>query len=151
RGAVENRAEPAVTGGELGLPFQQLGNLVLHELLVEELTAGDAVDLRPQRRDAILIGLLHASLARQVRTDQVIAQHEVGCREQVADGDRKERRSCERGQPGPDREMPYLIAAGDDDRMGFFTPAEDRGPTRCAHGPCFPTAGDREPDYTLLG
>ena len=31
--------------GELALPLQQIGELGLHEMLVEQLAAGDAVDL----------------------------------------------------------------------------------------------------------
>ena len=111
---------------QLRLPVQQLADLVLHQLLVEQLAAGDAVDLGAQRRDAILVGLLHARLARRAGADQVVAQDEVGGGEQVADGDREQRRAGEGGEPRPDGEMPDLVAARDDDRVRLFTPAEYR-------------------------
>ena len=45
------------------LPLQHLVELLLVLLLVEELTAGDAVDLRAQFRDPVLVGELHFGLA----------------------------------------------------------------------------------------
>ena len=58
--------------------------------------------------------------------DQVVAQDEVGGGEQVADGDRQQRRAAERDQPRPDREMPDRVAMRDDDGVRLFTPAEYR-------------------------
>ena len=57
---------------------QKFGDLGFHHLLVEHLAAGDAVDLRAQRRDAVLIGVLHARLPRDGGADQIVAQHEIG-------------------------------------------------------------------------
>ena len=45
------------------LPLQQLLELLLELLLVEQLPAGDAVDLRAQFGDAVLVGELHFRLA----------------------------------------------------------------------------------------
>ena len=55
---VEDRSEPAVALRQLRLPFKKLADLGFHQLLVEHLAAGDAVDLRAQRRDAVFVGLL---------------------------------------------------------------------------------------------
>jgi hypothetical protein len=41
-----------------------------------------------QGGDAILIGLLHARLARYRSADQIVAQDEIGCRGKIADRDR---------------------------------------------------------------
>ncbi len=111
---------------QLRLPLEQLADLGLHQLLVEHLAAGDAVDLRAQRRDAVLIGLLQARLARRGRVDQVVPEHEVGGREQIADGHCGERRAGDGGQPGTDLEMTDIVAARDDDRVRLLAPAEDR-------------------------
>ena len=115
-----------MTGGKLGLAVEEFGDFLLHQLLVEQLAAGDAVDLGAQRRNAILIGLLHACLPRRGGADEIVAQHEVGRRQQIAYGNRRQRRAYERGKPGAYGEMPYLIAPGDDDRVGFSASAEDR-------------------------
>ena len=113
-----------MTGGKLRLPLEEFGDLLLHQLLVEQLAAGDAVDLRTQRRDAVLIGLLDARLASRARPDQVVAQDEVGGGEKVADGNREECGAGNCGDPRPNGEMPDVVAAGDDDRVRLFTPAE---------------------------
>ena len=104
----------------LRLALEQFADLGLHQLLVEHLAAGDAVDLRAQRRDAVLIGLLQARLPRGRGVDQVVPEHEIGGREQVADGDRRERRAGERGKPRSDLEMADVVAARDDDRVRFL-------------------------------
>src|SRR5689334_20538407 len=44
-GALEDGADTSVPLAELRLTLDQLRNLVLHELLVEQLTAGDPIDL----------------------------------------------------------------------------------------------------------
>ena len=111
---------------QLRLPFDKLADLRFHQLLVEHLPAGDAVDLRAQRRDAVLVSLLKARLPRSGRVDQVVPEHEVGSRKQVADGHRRERRTANGDQPRMDLEMTDVVAARDDDRVRFLAPAEDR-------------------------
>ena len=111
---------------QLRLPFEQLADLGFHQLLVEHLPAGDAVDLRTQRRDAVFVSLLQTRLPRCRRVDQIVSQHEVGGRQQVADGHCRECRTGEGDQPRMDLEMTDVIAARDDDRVRFLAPAEDR-------------------------
>ena len=125
-GAIQHRVQPAVPRRQLGLAVEQLGDLLFHQLLVEQLAAGDAVDLRPQRRDAVFIGLLDARLARRAGADQIVAQNEIGGGEQIADGDRQQRRAAKCGKPRPDGEMPDIVAMRDDDGVWLFTPAEYR-------------------------
>src|SRR5690606_19779639 len=83
-GATEQRSETAMSLGQLRLALQKLAHLALHELLVEQLAAGDAVDLRAQGGNPIFIGLLHPRLPRNRGADQVVAQDEVGGGEQVS-------------------------------------------------------------------
>ena len=111
---------------KLGLAIEQLGDLVLHQLLIEKLAAGDAIDLCAQRRDAVLVGLLDARLARRRGADQVVAQDEIGGGKQITDGNRQKRRATKCNQPRPDREMPDRVAMRDDDGVGLFAPAEYR-------------------------
>ena len=113
-----------MAGGKLRLAVQEFGDLLLHQLLVEQLAAGDAVDLGAQRRNAVLVGLLDARLASRARADQVVAQDEVGGGKKVADGNREQRRAGERGDPRPNGEVPDVVAARNDDRVRLFTPAE---------------------------
>jgi hypothetical protein len=96
-------------------------------LLIEQLAAGDPVDLCAQRRDAVLIGLLKPCLAGDRGADQVVAQDQIGSGEQIADGKGGDDRAGKRGHPRPDGEVAYLVASGDDDRMRFGPFAEHRG------------------------
>ena len=80
-GAFEHRAEAAMALAELALALEQFADLGFHQLLVEQLAAGDAVDLRAQCRDAVLIGLLHARLPGGGGADQIVAQHQIGGRQ----------------------------------------------------------------------
>ena len=111
---------------DLGLPLDQLADLCLHQLLVEHLPAGDAVDLRAQRRNAVLICLLQARLPRRCSVDQVVSEHEVGRRQKIADGYCGEGRADGGDQPRTDLEMTDIIAPRNDDRVRFLAPAEDR-------------------------
>ncbi len=123
---VGDRRQAAVALGEPGLAFEQLADLGFHQLLVEHLPAGDAVDLRAQRRDAVLIGLLQACLPRRRGVDQIVPEHQIGGREQ---GSRcaiaAKAEPASRRQPRPDLEMTDIVAARDDDRVRFSAPAED--------------------------
>ena len=122
--ALQHRPDAAMALGQLRLARQQLAHLALHQLLVEQLAAGDAVDLGAQRGNAVLVGLLHARLAGRRGAEQVVAQHQVAGRQEVADGHRRERRAGQGGDPRADREMPDLVAARDDDRVRLPAPAE---------------------------
>ncbi len=78
-GAFQHRPEATVALRQLAIcRVEQLGDLGLHQLLVEQLAAGDAIDLRAQCRDAVLVGLLHARLARRRGADQIVAQDQIG-------------------------------------------------------------------------
>ena len=66
-----------------GLPLQQRVELLLELLLVEQLPAGDAVDLGAQFGDAVLVGELHFGLAADQAREHVVAEGEIG-----AGGDR---------------------------------------------------------------
>ncbi len=120
--------------GELRLPGQQFGNLALDELLVENLPARDAVDLRAQGRDAVFIGLLHAGLPRGRGAEQIVAQHQIRSGKQIADRHRSHHRAHEGGEPRPYDEVPDFVAAGDDDGVRFSTSAEDRSLPILFHG-----------------
>jgi hypothetical protein len=51
---------------------------MLELLLVEQLAVREAIDLRPQFRDAVLVGILHMSLARDQAPQHVLAECEIG-------------------------------------------------------------------------
>ena len=69
--------EFTVALAEFRLTGEQLGHLGFHELLVEQLTAGDTINLGSQRGDTVLVSVLHTSLARYRCADQVIAEDKV--------------------------------------------------------------------------
>ena len=56
----------------------ELIELLLELLLIEQLAAGDAVDLRAQFGDAVLIGELHLRLARDQPLQHVVVEGEIG-------------------------------------------------------------------------
>ena len=80
------------------LARSELVDLRLDVLLVEELPAGQPVDVRAQGRDTVLIGVLHARLPRDRGREQVIAKDEVPGSADVSRG----RPRPQRG-PGPDQ------------------------------------------------
>ena len=56
----------------------ELLELLLELLLVEQLPAGDAIDLRAQLGDAVLVGELLLGLARDQPVEHVVAEGEIG-------------------------------------------------------------------------
>ena len=65
---------------EQRLPAHDLIELRLELLLVEQLPAGDAVDLGAQFGDAVLVGELHLRLARDQPRQHVVVECEIGRR-----------------------------------------------------------------------
>jgi hypothetical protein len=116
---VDDRPETAVPAGQLALPFQKLCELGFHQMLIEQLAAGDPVDLRAQHGDAVFISLLHARLARRVGADQIVAQDQIGGGGEIADRHGRNDRPRQRGHPRPDGEMADLVATRDDDCVRF--------------------------------
>ena len=90
------------------LPLEQCVELLLELLLVEQLPAGDAVDLRAQFGDAVLIGELHFRLAADQPRQHVLAEGEIG-----AGRDRPDRHHHQRADHDPegDRADAHLSAA----------------------------------------
>ena len=62
----------------VGLPAQDLVELLLELLLVEQLAARHAVDLGAQLGDAVLVAELHLGLARDQPGQHVVAEGEIG-------------------------------------------------------------------------
>ena len=149
---VEDRTEAAVALRQLRLALEQLSDLGLHQLLVQHLSVGDAVDLGAQCRDAVFVGLLQTRLAGRSSADEVVPEDKVGCGEQVAYRDGGEGGAEKGRQPGSDREVTDLIAARNDDRVGLSAFSEDGGLTCVFHQTALPyrVLGDRT-HYTLLG
>ena len=115
-GAVRGRDRAGgerVAGKRLGaalerrLPLQQRFELLLELLLIEQLPAGDAVDLRAQFGDAVLIGELHLGLAADQAGEHVVAEGEIG-----AGQDRPHRHDHQGSDHDPERHRPdaHLVA-----------------------------------------
>ena len=111
-----------------GLAGQKLAQLAGHLLLVDQLAAGDAVELGTQRRNAILVGFLKAGLAGRDGPDQVVTQHQVAGGQQIERPEQEQGAAAQRHQRGPHREAADLLAAGDDHRMRRPCLAECRRP-----------------------
>ena len=77
-GRIGQRAERRGARLERGLPLRQLLELAVELLLVEQLPAGDAVDLRPHLGDAVLVGELHRGLAGDQARQHVVVEGEIG-------------------------------------------------------------------------
>ncbi len=84
---------------ERRLALQQFLQLLLELLLVEQLPAGDAVDLRAHLGDAVLIGELHLRLAADQAGEHVVAEGEIG-----AGRDRPDRHHDQRPDHDPERD-----------------------------------------------
>jgi hypothetical protein len=61
------------------LPPHQLPDPLLDLLLVEQLAAGEAVDLTAKLGDPVFVGVLHLGLPRDQAGEQIIAEGEIGC------------------------------------------------------------------------
>ena len=90
---------------ERRLALQDLLELLFVQLLIEQLPAGDAVDLRPQLGDAVLVAELHVGLSRNEPGQDVVAEGEIGAR-----GDGPQRHDHQRADHHPegDRAEPHL-------------------------------------------
>ena len=75
---VAEAAEGAARAIPAPLPAQNLIELLLELLLVEQLAARDAVDLRAQLGDAVLVAELHVGLAGDQPGEYVLAEGEIG-------------------------------------------------------------------------
>lgn len=124
-GAAEQRVELAVALGKGELLPHQLLDLAFDDLLVEQLAAGDAVDLGAKGGDAVLVVVLHAGLARHGRADQVVAQHEIGGGGEVADREHAGKAERDRRHPGADGHVTNLVAARQDHDMLLRAFSED--------------------------
>ena len=60
------------------LAAHDLFELLIELLLVEELAAGQAVDLRAQLGNAILVGVLHVRLAGDQPGQEIVAEGKIG-------------------------------------------------------------------------
>ena len=94
------------------LPAQNLIELLLVLLLVEQLAAGDPVDLGAQLGDAILVAELHFRLPGDEPGQHVLAEGEIG-----GGGDGPHRHDHQRADHHPegDRSEPELPPGVDED------------------------------------
>src|SRR5271169_4599996 len=78
RGRIGNAAERRRVRFQRGLAAGQLLELPLELLLVEQLSAGGAIDLRAQLGEAVFVGELLLGLARDESSEHVVAEREIG-------------------------------------------------------------------------
>jgi hypothetical protein len=121
---VEEGAKLAVARSQRHLLLHELVHLVFHQLLVEQLTRGDPIDLRAKGRNAIFIIMLHAGLPRHGGADQVVAKNEVGGCKQIADHENAGKAEAEGCHPRLYGYVPDLVATGENENMFLRTLAE---------------------------
>ena len=85
----------------ISVSAQQIIELLLELLLIEQLTAGRAIDARAQFRDTIFVGGLLFSLSRNEAFQQIIAESEVG-----GGRDRPARHDHDGPNKDPERDRP---------------------------------------------
>ncbi len=142
-GAGGDRIGDARQGGRARfqgrLAAHQLIELLLELLLVQELPAGDAIDLGSQIGDAILIGVLHVGLAGDQAGQEIVAKGEIS-----GGGDRPYRHHHQRADHRPERHrseahlaaaMIERVVAGDD-------PGATRRAVGAGPGRALPVAGE---------
>ena len=81
------------------LPLQQRVEFLLELFLVEQLPAGDAIDLRAQFGDAVLISELHLGLAPDQSGEHVLVECKIS-----SGGDRPDRHDHQRADHDPERD-----------------------------------------------
>ena len=106
---------------QCSLPAQDRIELLLELLLIEELPAGNAIDLRAQFRDAILIGDLHMRLTRDQAGEHIVAEGKIASRQQRPRGHDDKRADHD---PERQRTDPHLAAGMHERIVG--------GPSRAA-------------------
>lgn len=123
----EERRKPAVQFAQFQLARQQFRDLAFHALLVKQLPAGDAVHLRPERRDTVFVGVPHARLAGDGGADEIITEDQIGGCCQAAQRDCRRDATGKGRHPRADREVPDRLSARDDDCVGGLAFAENLG------------------------
>ena len=105
------------------LPLQQAVEFFLELLLVEQLAAHDAVDLRAQFGDAILIGKLHLGLPADQPREDIVAKCEIGAGRDGPDG-----HDDKRADHDPERDRPYAdLMSGMRERVAVVTSVQMPG------------------------
>ena len=85
RDGIGDAAECRRARFERRLAAHQIIELLLELLLIEQLTAGRAIDLRAQFGDTIFVGVLLLGLARDEPFQEIVAESEIGgCRDRPA-------------------------------------------------------------------
>ncbi len=96
-----------------------------HDLLVEKLARGDAVDLRTQRRDPVFIFMLDTRLPGNRCAQKVVAQDQIGRRAEISHCQCRGHRNAQSRHPRLDRQMPNLVARCQDEHWCFATFGKD--------------------------
>ena len=78
RGRIGNAAQRRRVRFQRGLAAGKLLELSLELLLVEQLPAGGAIDLRAQFGEAVFVGELLLGLTRDEPSEHVVAEREIG-------------------------------------------------------------------------
>src|SRR5690606_12276435 len=123
----------------------------LHELLLQKLSARDAVELCSQRGDPLFIGPLQACLADERRADDILMQRQVGRSRQRDEKESSGRRAGQGEHPRPHLEIADVLAPGDDDGGEFPAPAENACVIRLLHSFAASSPKLAETDYIPLG
>lgn len=123
-GPFDQGSKLSVARGQRHLLAQQLLDLFFHHLLVEELPAGDAIDLRPQRRDSIFVFVLHTCLAGDRPADEIVAQDQIGCGGEIADAADAGKGYGHCRHPRANRHVANLVATRQYQNVIFLTFSE---------------------------
>ena len=132
-GSLAEAGDDVLTGVERRLLADEVRELGLEGLLVEKLAAGQAVDLGPQGRDPVLVGLLLPGGAGERGGEKVVAEDEVAGRQDVEAGEDDAGEGERGGDPRPDGESANIVAAGDDDPVGGLTAGGAQALTSSRH------------------
>ncbi len=114
------------------LPAGEPLEVGLDGVLVEELAAGEPVDVGAQRRDAVLVGVLHAGLARERGGEDVVAEEKIAGGGEVDGGEKTGGDGDADRHPAVDGEGAHALAMGDDDAVRRFAMDQRlQGPDIC--------------------
>ena len=117
--AARDRAGDEIAGAErCAALFQRLLaahqrlDLALDLLLVEQLPAGDAVDLAAQFGDAVLIGKLHLRLPADQAREDVVLEREIGAGAERPDAHHHQRADHDPERDRSDPDLPAVMDQG---------------------------------------
>ncbi len=114
------------------LARQQVVHLALERGLVEQLAAGDAIELGARLGEAVFVGVLHLGGVGEIGADHLVMESDIGGRGAGPDERKREQGDRRPDEDGAERDSAHAVAARDGDKI--MRPRQLRPGTDISHG-----------------